>query len=339
MYIIIELKNNICAECTKKIRVYLGKMRYCKKNSLVVRLIHGNGSTKTKGEREEMKLKTLKLSQVAPANFVFHKYSLDYTLDAIERSGAKVMEFYCADPHLSLDDVTIQDIRYVGKRIREHGLRVVDVCPENCTYPVNLASTNLNTRKRTYDYYLKALQAANEWECPNALFFPGWATMDSSQEDAWKRAIDSMTSLAHIAETYGVTIILEAAPSTVTVVTDLAKEIQMIEEVNSQGLSGMADLMCLQSIHETMESAIEKFGMNRLRHIHFNDGIEVSAGHWTQKLLGEGDVPVEHMLQVLDENGYEKYFGWEAFSPYDEDPISALAQTMEWCRERFVNDI
>ncbi len=286
-----------------------------------------------------MKLKNLKLSQVAPANFVFRKYSLEYTLDAIQNSGAKAMEFYCADPHLSLDDATYSDIKYIGKRICEHGLKVVDVCPENCTYPVNLASTNINTRKRTFDYYVKALQAANEWECPNALFFPGWATMEASQDDAWKRAIDSMTALAHIAETYGVTIILEAAPSTVTVITDIAKEIKMIEEVNSPRLSGMVDLMCLQSVHETMQSAIDQFGMDRLRHVHFNDGVEVSKGHWSQTLLGEGNVPVDEMLQILDNNHYNRYFGWEAFSPYDEDPVSALKRTMAWCRERFVDDL
>ena len=286
-----------------------------------------------------MKLKNLKLSQVAPANFVFQKFSLEYTLDTIQRSGAKAMEFYCAEPHFSLDDATPDEIKYIGKKLRAHGLKVVDVCPENCTYPVNLASTNMYTRKRSFDYYVKALQAANEWECHNSLFFPGRTTLDASQKDAWKRSVDSMRELAHIAEVYGVTILLEAAPSTVTVVTNLDKEVQMIEEVHSPGLSGMVDLMCLASIHETMESAVEKFGMDRLRHVHFNDGVEVSAGHWTQKLLGEGDVPVEQMLQVLDRNQYAHYFGWEAFSPYDEDPKAALAQTMAWCRDRFVNDI
>ena len=104
-----------------------------------------------------MKLKNLKLSQVAPANFVFQKFSLEYTLDTIQRSGAKAMEFYCAEPHFSLDDATPDEIKYIGKKLRAHGLKVVDVCPENCTYPVNLASTNMYTRKRSFDYYVKAL--------------------------------------------------------------------------------------------------------------------------------------------------------------------------------------
>lgn len=89
-----------------------------------------------------MKLKNLKLSQVAPANFVFQKFSLEYTLDTIQRSGAKAMEFYCAEPHFSLDDATPDEIKYIGKKLRAHGLKVVDVCPENCTYPVNLEIRN-----------------------------------------------------------------------------------------------------------------------------------------------------------------------------------------------------
>ena len=45
-----------------------------------------------------MKFKNLKMEQIALANFVYTKYSLKYTLDSLQRLGAKAIEFYTADP-------------------------------------------------------------------------------------------------------------------------------------------------------------------------------------------------------------------------------------------------
>ena len=62
-----------------------------------------------------MKLKNLKMEQVAFANFAYTKYSLKYTLDSLQKIGAHAIEFYCADPHFCLEDCTLEDMKVVKK--------------------------------------------------------------------------------------------------------------------------------------------------------------------------------------------------------------------------------
>ena len=285
-----------------------------------------------------LRFKNLSISQVALANFAYGKFSLDYTLDSYQRLGVHAIEFYTAYPHFNLEDSSLADIKIVKKKLKEHGLQVINVCPENCTYPMNLASKNVATRKRTFDCYVKAIQAANEWECPHCLFFPGWATFDGSQEEAWKYGSDAMSKLADIAEVNGITIMMESASSASTVLTSIQKMKIMIDEIHSPALTGMLDLVCLFITGDNVKDSIHILGMEHIRHIHFSDGALLPDGSWERLVPGTGNLPLEDILNVLSDNNYSYYFGCEMFTRYKKNPESAMKDTLNWCRERFIND-
>lgn len=54
--------------------------------------------------------------------------------------GAGKLEFYGAEPHFCMDDITNADIKVLKRKLDERGLSVVELNPENCAYPTNLSS-------------------------------------------------------------------------------------------------------------------------------------------------------------------------------------------------------
>lgn len=285
-------------------------------------------------------MKHLKQSQIALTNFPYYKYSLKYTLDSLERLGAHNIEFYAAYPHFYLGDVTPADIRATKKMLRDRHLQVINFCPENCTYPVNAASVNAFTRQRSIAHYVKAIQAASEFECPNALFFPGYALMDEDKDEAWKRAVDTMTYLAGIAEAYGVRLILESAGETATVLSSSQKQVSMIREVNSPNVSGMVDLTCMHELGETIEETIQILGIHKIHHIHFHNCREITPGRWEHRVPEDGVLDIRHIVRTLDEEGFEGHFGCEVFGPYASDPEGAMLSFLHWFEEMdFIKDI
>ena len=282
-----------------------------------------------------MKLKNLKMEQVAFANFAYTKYSLKYTLDSLQKIGAHAIEFYCADPHFCLEDCTLEDMKVVKKMLDERDLHVVNVCPENCTYPMNLASKNIATRARTFKNYVNAIHTASEWGCPHVLIFPGFALFDESYEDAWTYGIDAMTSLAQIAEENGVQIILEAASRASTVLVGIDNSLRMIKELNSPAVTGMLDLMCIAICKDDIRESINKLGIDQIRHIHFSDAKQLAPGQWEHRVVGDGELDIEDDLVALDQAGYKDYFGCEVFAPYKQEPEKAMLRYKSWCEERF----
>ena len=275
-------------------------------------------------------MKNLKWSQVALTNFPYYKYSLKYTLDSLERIGAHNIEFYAAYPHLYLGDVSLADIKAIKKMLDDHHLQVINFCPENCTYPVNAASTNAATRYRSIAHSVTAIQAASEFESPNALFFPGYALMDENQEDAWKRAVDTMGYLAGIAEAYGVRLILESAGLAATVMNSAEKQMQMIREVGSPNVSGMVDLTCMRELGEDIEHCIATLGIENIHHIHFHNCVELTPGRWEHRVPTDGVLDIAHIVHALDDAGFKGHFGCEVFGPYVAEPEKAMLSYKKW---------
>ena len=275
-------------------------------------------------------MKNLKWSQVALTNFPYTRYSLKTTLDSLERIGAYNIEFYAAYPHFYLGDVSPADIRATKKMLDDRNLHVINFCPENCTYPVNAASTNAATRARCISHYVTAIQSASEFECPNALFFPGYALADEDQNDAWLRAVDTMRYLATIAESYGVRLILESAGIFATVMDSSEKQVQMIKEVDSPNVSGMVDLTCMHELGEDIEHCISTLGIENIHHIHFHNCAELSPGRWEHRVPDDGVLDVPHIVRALDDAGFQGHFGCEVFGPYVAAPEAAMLKYKEW---------
>ncbi|MDD3174012.1 MAG: sugar phosphate isomerase/epimerase, partial [Herbinix sp.] len=94
-------------------------------------------------------MKNLKQSQIAVSNYPYYKYSLDYTLDSLQRLGAETIELYACYPHLHIDDTNLVRIKSIKKKLKDHGIKPICFTPEQCMYPVNIASKDVVARKRS----------------------------------------------------------------------------------------------------------------------------------------------------------------------------------------------
>lgn len=280
----------------------------------------------------------LKKAQFIHSNFPYYQYSLDYALDSLQRLGAETIEFYGAAPHFCMEDITYTDMKVLGQKLKDHKLQVLEINPENCAYPVNLASGNPATRMRTLRYYENAIRAAGVIGAEYVLVFPGFANADENQEDAWKRSVNSMNFLGNFAKTEGVTITFEATTPNITVVTDHNKIMQMIQDTDCDNMAVTVDLMCLAQTKETVQDVYDICGAERVVNVHYTDGGLLPSGAWEHRIPGEGNLDLDSMLQMFDKNNYKGFFGSEVKWSIDSEvntPNLVSAKLQNWWDRHF----
>lgn len=95
----------------------------------------------------------------------------------------------------------------------------------------------------------------------------------------------------------------------------------MVEEVAHPALKVMVDTIATGAAGETLEQWFQAFGTD-LIHMHFLDGDPYVHNIW-----GNGNYPLEEMLQCLSNHQYQGYLVQEvADERYFSDPVTADEQ-------------
>ncbi|WP_368182559.1 sugar phosphate isomerase/epimerase family protein [Anaerotruncus rubiinfantis] len=273
--------------------------------------------------------------QIALSNFPYYKYSLRYTLDSLQRIGADAIELYAVEPHFHIDDSGLPELMSLKRQIRQRGMRVICLTPEQMKYPINIASSNPAGRSRSVGVFTKCIQYASELECPVVLFHVGYPLNDERYEDAWARSAESLSHLTRIAEGYGVTITAEFVNVRwKTVLRNSQKAAEMIRQIGSPNLRGMIDTITLATSGETVDEAVRNLEGN-LAHCHFTDGSgrpDVLA----HLVPGEGELDLCHIIDALGSAGYKGYLSVELMSPYEDNPEEAMQKSAAWLRAHLV---
>ena len=282
---------------------------------------------------QAIKFKNLKRGQFLHSNFLYTDYTLDYTLASLERIGAKKLEFYGAEPHLCFYDLTYGDMAGFKRKLDRHGLSIVEINPECCTYPNNLASKDPVTRLRSFRYFENVIHTAGVIGAATVVMCPGSARKDEDPEEAWKLAADSMSRLADIAETEGITIVMEATTRNYTVTTDHRRMKRFLDACGKDNLGVVVDLMCLAQTGETAQDAYDACGKDKIRSVHYRDGALLETGSWANRVPGERTLSLDADLQVFDEQEYQGYFGSEIRWSTDPDlntPELVCKKIQDW---------
>lgn len=279
-----------------------------------------------------MAYKHLTRNQIATSTFPYCKCTLDYTLDSLERIGIRNFEFQAVDPLLSLEDVRPADIKALAKKIRNHNLQAICVTPDVMNYPINLASPVLATRRHSIEHIKKAIDCANGFEAPLIQMHVGYATVDGSRAEAWKRSAESMKELGDYAVEKGVIITSEYSKLTWKSVMQSSADLRkMIDEVGSPGYEGMSDTVVMVKIPETIDDVARNLGKEHLKHFHFTDGLG-NATSSLHMIPGEGKLDLLHVLEVLDEMDYEGYLSLE-LQGCETAPHEAMVKGVAWMLE------
>lgn len=273
-------------------------------------------------------MKHLKESQILTSNYPYYRYSLDYAFQSLQRMGADAIEFYACFPHFHLDDVGYQDVKRITRRLDTYGLHVVCFTPEQCLYPVNIAALDVNARKRSIDVFKKSIRYSSEMGAKYVVALAGYGTLDEDESVTWRRSVESLGILGDMAESYGVTLVLETSPREYTTTHNSKDVVRMIKEVGSPAVKGMIDTATLGFSGETIQQAIADLEGN-LRHVHVADGIP--NGHL---VLGEGDLKLPVMLERLDAIEYDGPLSLEILNDkYVRDPHTAMETSFKRLKE------
>lgn len=236
-------------------------------------------------------------------NFHYVRYPLSYFLDKVEKSGLSSIEFWAAAPHLNIYDATMEEVACLKKDIQRRKLKLECVTPEQCVYPVNIASEDKVLRNSSINYFKKTIEVANLLEAPRVIVCAGSGYFNKPKEEAWKQSAESLGILSEFAKEKGITLLLEPLMVTTSNVINSSEDLRkMVDIINSPNLFAMLDTSQMSNYPETPNDYFKNLG-NRLQYIHF-----VDRGHLVP---GDGDLPMKEYYKQIKANGYDGCMSFE----------------------------
>ena len=274
-------------------------------------------------------ISTLEGVSFAVMNCHYVRFPLRRFLDTAQALGFRQIELFGAMPHFYLDDVDDAQARAVRSACEERGLSIVNFCPAQGAYPMNLAIDEPQIRRRTVQMLRKGLRLARLLGCRSMLVSPGYGYYDQDKEISWAHSRASLGELAKEAEDQQVTILLEPlTPPTANLINTSAQAARMLSEVGSPFVKSMMDLGVMTYMGETVEDYFRNLGEG-LRYIHFTDG---PGAHVAP---GDGSFPMDRHLEDIVRLGYRGPLSFEINDKrYLLDPDQAMAQTARWLTQR-----
>ncbi|HJB08114.1 MAG TPA: sugar phosphate isomerase/epimerase [Candidatus Enterocloster faecavium] len=271
-------------------------------------------------------MKNISRKQISVMNIQYKYFPLSLFLDDAVRFGVENVELWGAAPHFHMEDMTYQEIRKVRREIEGRGLKLVCFTPEQCVYPVNLASDNPDTRKRSLKFFENSIRAAGELGSDKVLVTSGTGYFDGSNRDeAWKWAEEGLYSLAEMAEDYEIVLALEILRRDESnLVYDLPGLMKMLRQLDHPSIGGMIDTIPMALASERPAQYLEALG-DSLVHIHFIDGAPRGHLAW-----GDGVLDMEGYLEELDAYPYRGYLSLEITDGrYYMDPTKSVEQSVK----------
>ena len=255
--------------------------------------------------------------KLAPMNYHYLRFPVRKFLDKVADSPFDSIDLYCSAPQLNIFDYRLGTLLALDRDIRERGLSVMAMTPENCVYPVNFCTQDEGTRQSSIRYYQRAIDTAEFLGCPKVQISTGFGYFDSPSGEAWKYCRDSLEKLAAYCERKRVTLLLEELNVTTTNV--------LIKSSDLARLVGMVDLDQMTYAEETIDDYVSNLE-DRLQHVHFND-----RGH---TVPGDGDFPMKQYYEDLVRNRYEGTVSFEICDRrYYCDPDKAIDDCIAWFKD------
>lgn len=263
--------------------------------------------------------------QIAVMNIQYKYFPLTRFLDDAVENGVERVELWGAAPHFHMEDMTYSEISGVRRAIEGRGLHPVCFTPEQCVYPINLATPSFDARRRSVKFFENSIRAAGELGCEKVLVTSGTGYFDGSdEEEAWKHAAENLYGLGEMAAHYGVTLALEVLRRDESnLVYNLPTLKKMLKELNHASIGGMIDTIPMALAGESPAMYLEALG-EKLVHVHFIDGAPKGHLAW-----GDGILEMERYLEEFSSFGYTGYLSLEITDGrYFMDPSASVAQSI-----------
>ncbi len=179
---------------------------------------------------------------------------------------------------------------------------------------------------RTYAGYAAALGA------PYIRVFGGTVPETSPErEDTTRRIAEGLAEAAAAVRSEGVTAVLETHDSFCT----SAQVAELLAYAPNDDLGILWDVLHSYRNGEALEDTWAALG-DRIRHVHLKDSANYSPTSFDFRLTGEGTMPIQEFVALLQRAGYDGYlsFEWEkAWHPEIDEPEVAIPQFAGYMRK------
>lgn len=275
-------------------------------------------------------MSAIRMEQLAATNMVYSRFSFSYFLDSMNRLGVHNIELYGCSTHFHFYDGD-KVMRTCRRMLRDSGLKVISLMPEENTYPVNIAAREKRLRENTIQLYHRFIDAAAELDCHQMLLCPGRPYRDRPYSEGFQYARDSILQLVEFARQAEVVLCYENLRIGESILaTNLADMERMVREINSPYLKCCVDTVPVYAAGEHLEDYFERLG-EKIHHIHLNDG--APDGHL---MWGDGTQNLDEHLNAMRKYGYSRYITMEmAAAKYRSDPEPFYRKNIQYLQAHF----
>ena len=136
-----------------------------------------------------------KVKSMGINNFNYRRYSFDYFLDSVKRLGLDTIELCGCHPHFTVYEHEEFPVGELAQKIKDHGIKVSAIIPEQNFLPINIAAVNEYLRQQSVEQIKFYVKNAKAFDCDKVIVYPGKAFMNYPQSEAWMRARKSLRPL------------------------------------------------------------------------------------------------------------------------------------------------
>ncbi len=243
----------------------------------------------------------IRKSNLAINNFTYRRYSMEYFLQSAKRLGISQIELDGCHPHFTAYEAEEFDAGELAQKIRDAGLKVSAIEPEQNFLPINIASDNEYLRRQSIEQLKFFIKSAGEFDCDKVVVYPGKALINHPPSAAWNLARKSIRELCDYAKDYGVTILLLGVSAFISdIMTNSAAVKRMLEEADRENLACCVNSSAAALAGETLEDYFEILG-DKIKLIQLSDSVADND----QLVWGEGDQDFELHFKTMEKYGYE----------------------------------
>ncbi|WP_026565966.1 sugar phosphate isomerase/epimerase family protein [Bacillus sp. UNC41MFS5] len=240
--------------------------------------------------------------------WIYGNESLEDSLKRLKKYGYQGVE-------LAGEPYTI-DIEGTKELLTKYELECSSICGI-FTAERDLSSSNDEIRKKAVEYVKRSVDLAKTLHASTLIVVPtcvGKLSPETTLEEEWNNAIQSVKEAGLYAKEQGITIAIEALNRYETyLVNNLTLALRFVEEVNVEGVGIMADLFHMSIEERDMRDSIMKIS-RYLAHVHIADN--------TREAAGLGQTNFAPVISLLKELGYKGYITME-FLPAVSNPYVA----------------
>lgn len=260
-----------------------------------------------------------------------HRWPIEKSFEVASRFGYDGIEIWGGRPHAYAPDMRPEDIQKIKDLSVKYNLPIVSFEPEMAC----LLWRDQRWIDESMEYFRQCIDFCKAIGCPYMVMAALQCSYEYSTDEDWAQFIKYMKELAAYSESVdGVTMILETVtPWEGNILIRSDDTVRALKEIDSPKVKAMLDLAAPLTVGEPSSNYFEKLGKD-LVHVHLVDCKKDVEDHL---ILGDGELPVEEVLSMLDSYGYDGYCSVELFDEYRTEPILFNQRAIRAIRQSLEN--